>query len=103
MVTDRVCGAIRTQDDRKFTVRVPRVWSPHGADRLFNLVRAGWFTDTRFYRVVPGFVAQFGMQGQPAVDAAWRKPAAQVRAASFGPWFMSVSLHFLCSRGATLR
>ena len=69
---------LQMQGGRSFTVRVPRVWSPHGADRLFNLVRAGWFTDTRFYRVVSGFVAQFGMQGQPAVDAPWREPEAQV-------------------------
>jgi peptidyl-prolyl cis-trans isomerase A (cyclophilin A) len=53
------------------TLEIIRAWAPLGADRFYNLVRNGFFDGTRFFRVVPGFVAQFGVKGQPAVDAAW--------------------------------
>src|SRR5271169_1947755 len=53
--------------DVKFTTtkgdivfHVTKAWSPHGADRFYNLVRAGFFTDVAFYRVISGFMAQFG-------------------------------------------
>lgn len=52
-------------------VEVVRAWSPLGADRFHNLVRAGFFDDVAFFRVIPGFVAQFGMHGVPAVNEAW--------------------------------
>ncbi len=54
-----------------FTVAVTRALSPHGADRFYQLVSSGYFTDVRFFRVVPGFVAQFGMNGDPSVNAEW--------------------------------
>jgi peptidyl-prolyl cis-trans isomerase A (cyclophilin A) len=54
-----------------FTVEVTRSLSPHGADRFYQLVSVGYFTGVRFFRVVPGFVAQFGMNGDPKVNAAW--------------------------------
>src|SRR5215468_950271 len=44
-----------------FLVQVTREWAPLGADRFYNLVRAGFFTDVAFFRVLPGFVAQFGL------------------------------------------
>ena len=56
-----------------FTVEVNRALSPHGADRFYQLVTSGYFTDVRFFRVVPNFVAQFGMSGDPAVNAKWSK------------------------------
>ncbi|HEX8725780.1 MAG TPA: peptidylprolyl isomerase [Gemmatimonadaceae bacterium] len=56
-----------------FTVQVTRALSPHGADRFYQLVSSGYFTDVRFFRVVPGFVAQFGMNGDPKVNAKWAK------------------------------
>jgi peptidyl-prolyl cis-trans isomerase A (cyclophilin A) len=56
-----------------FTVAVTRALSPHGADRFYQLVASGYFTDVRFFRVVPGFVAQFGMNGDPKVNAEWAK------------------------------
>ena len=55
-----------------FTVEVRRAWAPRGADRLYNLVRLGFFEGSRFFRVLDGFVAQFGLSGRPAVDSAWR-------------------------------
>jgi peptidyl-prolyl cis-trans isomerase A (cyclophilin A) len=54
-----------------FTVEVTRSLSPNGADRFYNLVRAGYFKDVAFFRVVPGFMVQFGMSGDPKVSAAW--------------------------------
>ena len=54
-----------------FTVAVTRALSPQGADRFYHLVAIGYFTDVRFFRVVPGFVAQFGMSGDPKVNAKW--------------------------------
>jgi peptidyl-prolyl cis-trans isomerase A (cyclophilin A) len=55
-----------------FTVEVHRDWAPHGADRFYNLVKSGFFTDTAFFRVIKGFMVQFGIHGDPAVAAKWR-------------------------------
>ncbi len=48
-----------------------REWAPIGADRFYNLVKNGFFDDNRFFRVIPDFMAQFGINGDPAVTAAW--------------------------------
>ena len=55
-----------------FVIEVHRDWSPNGADRFYNLVANGYYDDVRFFRVIAGFMAQFGMHGDPAVTAAWR-------------------------------
>lgn len=55
-----------------FRVEVTRAFAPRGADRFFNLVRNGFYDDVRFFRVLTGFVAQFGLNGDPAVNAVWR-------------------------------
>lgn len=55
-----------------FVVAVVRDWAPHAADRFFNLVRLGYFDDTRFHRVSRGYIVQWGLHGDPAVTAAWR-------------------------------
>jgi homoserine O-acetyltransferase len=55
-----------------FVVESRREWAPHGADRLFALTRAGFFDDSRFFRVRAGFIAQFGIPGDPTVAARWR-------------------------------
>lgn len=57
----------------EFTVRVRREWAPRGADRLYNLARHGFYDDTRFFRVIDGFVAQFGLSGRPRLDRLWRE------------------------------
>jgi peptidyl-prolyl cis-trans isomerase A (cyclophilin A) len=54
-----------------FVVEVHRDWAPKGADRFFNLVKNGFFDDCRFFRVIPGFMAQFGMNGDPAIQKHW--------------------------------
>jgi peptidyl-prolyl cis-trans isomerase A (cyclophilin A) len=56
----------------KFTIEVTRALAPNGADRFYNLVRSGYFKDIAFFRVVPGFMCQFGIHGDPAVSAKWR-------------------------------
>jgi cyclophilin family peptidyl-prolyl cis-trans isomerase len=53
-------------------IEVTRAWAPLGADRFHNLVRAGFFDDSRFFGVVPAFIAQFGIPGHPAVTRIWR-------------------------------
>lgn len=58
-----------------FVVEVVRAWSPNGADRFYTLVKHGYYDDVRIFRVVPGFVAQFGLHGDPAVSSAWRNVA----------------------------
>jgi len=55
-----------------FVMDVTRAWAPRGADRLYELVRSGFYDGTRFFRVVPGFVVQFGLSGDPAASARWR-------------------------------
>ncbi|MGA2278870.1 MAG: peptidylprolyl isomerase [Verrucomicrobiota bacterium] len=59
----------------KFTIEVTRSLSPNGADRFYNLVRSGYFKDVAFFRVVPGFMCQFGIHGDPSVSAKWRAAA----------------------------
>ena len=55
-----------------FVIEVNRAWAPNGADRFYNLVKNGFYDSTRFFRVVPGFMVQFGINGDPNVAAAWR-------------------------------
>ena len=53
-------------------VTVHRDWAPLGADRFYNLVKNGFYDEARFFRVVPDFMVQFGMNANPAVTSAWR-------------------------------
>jgi peptidyl-prolyl cis-trans isomerase A (cyclophilin A) len=55
-----------------FVVTVHRAWSPNGADRFYNLVRARFFDGVTFFRVVKGFVVQFGISPDPAIAKAWQ-------------------------------
>jgi len=54
-------------------LEVHRDWAPRGADRFYNMARNGFFSGVRFFRVIPNFMAQFGINGNPAVNAAWDK------------------------------
>lgn len=55
-----------------FVVEVHRALAPLGADRFYNLVKNGFFTNASFFRVVPGFVVQFGLSANPAVNKVWQ-------------------------------
>jgi len=55
-----------------FTIEAHREWAPRGADRLYDLVQAHYFDDSRFHRVVANYIVQFGIAGDPKVAAAWR-------------------------------
>ncbi len=55
-----------------FTLQISRALSPNGVDRFYNLVQAGYFKDIAFFRVIPGFMGQFGIHGDPVISAAWR-------------------------------
>jgi peptidyl-prolyl cis-trans isomerase A (cyclophilin A) len=54
-------------------IQVHRAWAPNGADRFYQLVTSGYFDDSRFFRVVKGQWAQFGIAGDPTVAAQWRE------------------------------
>ncbi|MDH3729147.1 MAG: peptidylprolyl isomerase [Myxococcales bacterium] len=54
-------------------IQVHRDWSPHGADRFYELVQNGYYDDVAFFRVIGGFMAQVGISGDPALNAKWRE------------------------------
>jgi peptidyl-prolyl cis-trans isomerase A (cyclophilin A) len=56
-----------------FTIGVHRAWAPHGADRFYNLCRNHFYDGAKIFRVVPGFVAQFGISAYPEVSQAWEQ------------------------------
>ena len=77
-----------------FVIEVHRDWSPNGADRFYNLVSNGYYDDVRFFRVLAGFMAQFGIHGDSEVSAAWREqrlnddPVVQSNARGFVSYAM---------------
>jgi len=77
-LTEKAPETFKAQFDTtkgKFTIEVTRSLSPNGADRFYNLVRSGYFKDVAFFRVIPGFMCQFGIHGDPSVSAKWRAAA----------------------------
>jgi peptidyl-prolyl cis-trans isomerase A (cyclophilin A) len=56
-----------------FVIEVQREWAPNGADRFYNLVKNGFYDNVRFFRVISGFMVQFGIHGDPKVSAPWRE------------------------------
>jgi peptidyl-prolyl cis-trans isomerase A (cyclophilin A) len=56
-----------------FVIQVTRAWAPNGADRFYTLVKGGFYDDVRFFRVISGFMVQFGINGNPSVMAKWRE------------------------------
>merc|ERR1712166_179923 len=65
-------GNLCTAAASKFVVEVTRAWAPQGADRFYELVQDGFFKHTKVFRVVPEFVAQWGISGKPDVALAWQ-------------------------------
>ena len=56
-----------------FVVEVTRSWSPKGADQFYEAVQSGFYDDCRFFRVINGFMAQFGINGDPKIQAKWKE------------------------------
>ena len=84
----------------RFVVDVHREWAPIGADRFYNLVKSEFFDDVRFFRVIAGQLAQFGMHGDPAVQSAWRDAVVEDDPVRHGNVRGSVSF---ASRGPNTR
>ena len=55
-----------------FVVEAHRDWAPNGVDRFYNLIENGFFDNVRFFRVIAGFMAQFGINGDPEIQGNWR-------------------------------
>lgn len=60
-----------------FVIDVTREWAPLGADRFYTLVKNGYYDGVRFFRVIDGFIAQFGIHGNPMINAQWRAATLQ--------------------------
>jgi len=58
-----------------FVVELHRDWAPLGADRFYNLVKNGFYDNARFFRVISGFMVQFGINADPRLAAVWRDAA----------------------------
>ena len=56
----------------EFVIKVTRAWAPNGADRFYNLVKNGFYDEARFFRAVPNFMVQFGINGNPTVAKIWQ-------------------------------
>jgi peptidyl-prolyl cis-trans isomerase A (cyclophilin A) len=55
-----------------FVIEVTRAWAPNGADRFYNLVKNGYYDNCRFFRVIEGFMVQFGINGDPSLNSVWQ-------------------------------
>ena len=55
----------------QFVIEVHRAWAPKGADRFYNLVKNGFYDEARFFRVLPNFMVQFGINGDPGIQSHW--------------------------------
>lgn len=69
---DTVTAEVETSRG-SFTLELVRKWAPSGVDRFYNLARAGYYNNSRFYRVIVGFIAQFGIAGDPSIARAWSR------------------------------
>lgn len=69
---DKYYASFETTKGR-FVIEVTRKWAPIGADQFYNLVKSGYYDGAKFFRVVPGFVVQWGLAADPKATANWRK------------------------------
>jgi peptidyl-prolyl cis-trans isomerase A (cyclophilin A) len=67
-----VCRILLDTSKGRIVLEMTRAWSPHGADRFYNLVRHGYYDDARFFRIRAGTWAQFGISADPKVATIWR-------------------------------
>lgn len=65
--------AVVETSEGSFAVRMHRAWSPLAVDRIHHLLEHDFYAGARIYRMVPGFVAQFGFSGDPLLDSLWRE------------------------------
>ncbi|HZJ33312.1 MAG TPA: peptidylprolyl isomerase [Vicinamibacterales bacterium] len=75
-LTETAPAVVRARFDTSkgtFVIEAHREWAPLAADRFYNLVKNGFYDGTRFFRVRPGFMAQFGLNGNPEVQSAWQR------------------------------
>lgn len=76
MTSERAPDTVRVRFETSkgpFVVEAYRAWAPNGVDRFYQLTKNGYFNDARFFRVISGFMAQFGVNGDPAVNDAWKE------------------------------
>ena len=74
-LTDKAPATYKARFDTSkgaIVIEVRRDWAPNGADRFYNLVKNGFYDNTRFFRVISGFMVQFGINGDPGLSAKWR-------------------------------
>jgi len=74
-LTEQAPAAYKVKFDTSkgpFVIEVHRDWAPLGADRFYNLVKNGFFNNARFFRVISGFMVQFGINADPRLSAVWR-------------------------------
>src|SRR4029077_18245156 len=74
VVSERAPDTYRVRVDNTrdtFVIEVHRDWAPHGADRFYSLVKSGFYDGAGFFRVLPYFLAEFGINGDPRTEASW--------------------------------
>jgi cyclophilin family peptidyl-prolyl cis-trans isomerase len=79
-LTERAPASYKARFDTSkgaVVIQVTRDWAPNGADRFYNLVKNGFYDENRFFRVISGFMVQFGINGDPKISAPWR--AARIK------------------------
>jgi peptidyl-prolyl cis-trans isomerase A (cyclophilin A) len=75
-LTEKAPAAYKVKFDTSkgvFVLQVNRDWAPNGADRFYNIVKNGYYDNARFFRVIPNFMVQFGINGDPKLNAVWRQ------------------------------
>jgi peptidyl-prolyl cis-trans isomerase A (cyclophilin A) len=75
-LTEKAPAAYKVKFDTSkgaFVLQVNRDWAPNGADRFYNLVKNGYYDNVRFFRVIPNFMVQFGINGDPKLNSVWRQ------------------------------